>query len=1112
MKKLAFKSIRTRLTFWFLVMTLVPLLIVIIISFEYEKRSMEKDTISKLVAIRNLKVQQLENWINERIGDLRTMSGDYEIRNLENVFGVKNKSPEDIKKIEKAQHLLNRYLENYRDYKEIFIIGCNSGKVEVSTNPNMIGKNKSHDPYFTNTMKSRSIYIKDIYYSKTLNEKGMTISIPISCLSHNGKHIAGILVARINIDKSLRSLFQNRVGLGKTGETLIVNKDGVALNELKWYENAPLNLRISTKPAVDALHGKTDVIITKDYRGKKVLAAYTYIRETGWGFICKQDIHELNIPVHAMLINFLVLLGFTTVIIYFLASFVSKIISKPIVKMNIITRKIKNGDYSVKNIIKSKDELGSLAYSINEMANSIKSHAEIQDGVKDISVTMVGKSSIRIFCSDLLKQLMKITDSNMGAFYILNEEKSEFEHYLSIGTNEKLFNSFNAENSEGEFANAVFNKKISHIRDIPKNSTFTFKTTAGEIIPKEIITIPIITDDTVVAIISLANIHKFSKESCLVIEQSWNALNSSYSNLISNERTRILAENLSKINLKLEAQTEEMQEQTEELQSQSEELQNQNVELETQRKRVEEANRLKSEFLSNMSHELRTPLNSIMALSRVLIMQTKNTLTEEEKKYLEIIERNGKQLLRLINEILDLSKIEAGKMKLNLTSFSLNSMLKNIEDSFLPIIKEKNLDFNMNIMENIPMIYSDESKLHQVLQNIVSNAVKFTEKGEIKIQATLNSNKIYIEVEDTGVGIPQNELKHIFDEFRQVDGSSSRMYEGTGLGLAIAIKMMKIIGGDIKVKSKIKKGSTFIISFPFKYSKNNATGIQISKHNEKNDFYGQENIDEKIETEKENSDVRILIVEDNETAVIQVKSILKNENYVVDVATDGKKALEYLKHTIPDGIILDLMMPNVDGFEVIKEMMKNSLTKEIPILVLTAKDITSKELSKLTANKIYKLIQKGDIDTKKFLAIIKSMLKDKQKSNAELKKNNHGKTKINVLVIEDNQDNLTTIKAILKNKFNIYEAENGKKALNIIAAEKIDVILLDMTLPEMSGEEIVKIIKTSSEFNNIPIIAVTAMAMKNDREKCLEMGCADYVSKPINHIVLINTIEKCLHS
>ena len=1366
MKTITFKSIRTRLTYWFLLLTLIPLLIILVVTYNQEKRTIEKDTYNKLTAIRDLKVQQVETWLDERLGDLQVSAGDFEIRGLDHIFAKTTRSQEDVNKIEIANELLNRYLRNYDDYGEIFIIDANTGVIELSSNNNSVGNNKSQDSYFTVPIETGEIYIKDIYYSQTTHQPEMTISMPISCFSH-GEHIIGIIVVRINPENSLYSILSNRVGLGDTGETLIVNKDVVALNELRWYENAPLNLQIYAEPAVNAASGETGITKTNDYRNEKILAAYTYIPRTEWGFIAKQDLNELNAPIREMINNFLIIFLVAGIIITLIALRVSKSISKPIIEMNNVARKFGSGDFSIRNKYTSEDEIGSLAREFNNMADLTESRNIIQTGVVDISKNIIGNTSMQDFGNSLLQKMMEITRANMSTFYILNELTSEYEHFTSIGANKDLLRSFSSQHPEGEFGNAVSKKEIFYLRNISEDTIFKFVTTAGELIPKEIITIPIITDNVAVALISLISNTTFSIESYSTIEQSWIAINSIYTNLMANERTRILSEHLSRTNQQLEAQTEELQEQSEEMQSQSEELQQsseelqeQNQELEMQRMQVEEANRLKSEFLSNMSHELRTPLNSIMALSRVLIMQAKNKLTDEENNYLEIVERNGKQLLKLINDILDLSKIEAGKMEVNPKSMSLKTLLQDIKDNLQPISNEKGLEFELNIANVLPQIETDEGKLHQILQNIVGNAVKFTEKGKVEINVNSNADNVLIQVIDTGIGIPADALLHIFEEFRQVDGTSSRSYEGTGLGLAIAHKLIKILGGNINAESRLGKGSTFTITLPIKWqgeaqlqsfqtfkpvthksddktilvvdddpkfvnkisdylnvagyktisaysgkealklaeeyqpfaitldvmmptmdgwevlqklksklvtkdipvivvsvSEDNKTGFalgavgyvqkpvdkyllisEINKlHNKPNSvmivddnkidrkqmsqIIQAENIktilandgnecisliqqsipdvlvldlmmpemdgfqvldrirkDQKtrnlpvivvtakdltredksklsgkvssvlaksestpqdlfkeisrilnrleqkeIESEKDNSEKRILVVEDNDATVIQMKAILEHENYIVEVASDGLQALEHVKHTIPDGIILDLMMPEMDGFEVLESIRSTDTTKQIPILILTAKDLTKKDLSKLSTNNVQQLVQKGDVDVDGLLLKVKMMLgngtyeqQEDRKKGERGKPEKTGKQKKiidgvpNILVVEDNPDNMITIKAIIGNDYNIWEAMDGEEGLHRIANDKPDLVLMDISLPKMDGMEVVTIIRETENLKDIPMIAVTAKAMKEDKDIIMNAGFDDYITKPIDQKLLLKTIKKWL--
>ena len=375
MKKLTFKSIRSRLTFWFLIIALMPLFIGIILTYYQDKIIIRHENIDKLVAIRDLKVQQLNYWLDERVGDLKAIAKDYEVRTLGKIFDKKIKSPEDIKKMEIARKLMFRYLEDYDAYVEAFIINAHTGIVEISTKPKYEGMDKSNDTYFTKPLKTNEIFIKDIYYAESTGHIiEMTFSIPIFCLHDDPTHLIGIMVMRIDLSNSLYPLLKNKIGLGQTGETLIVNKNVMALNELRGYKNAPLNLQISAKPAISASQGKTGIVSTNDYKNEEVLAAYTYIPRTEWGFVCKQNISELEAPIHELIKNLTILLIVSVTIVVLIVLWISKLISKPIKDINIATQKIINGNYSVKVPVNSRDELGSLAHSINEMAVSIESN------------------------------------------------------------------------------------------------------------------------------------------------------------------------------------------------------------------------------------------------------------------------------------------------------------------------------------------------------------------------------------------------------------------------------------------------------------------------------------------------------------------------------------------------------------------------------------------------------------------------------------------------------------------------------------------------------------------------------------------------------------------
>ncbi len=270
-----------------LIISILPLLISAGIIYTQRRRNIQVMQFAKLEAVRDLKVREINRWLEQRTGDLLSIIEDFEIQDLERPFGNPEQTQDELFILTNAERILKRYLANYRDYSELSIINASSAKIEVSTDKTRVGQDRSRDLNFTEPLRTGELYIKDIYYSPTLRQPAMTFSIPVRCWADDGEHVIGVLVARIDLEGSLYDLLLNRTGMGNTGETLIVNRDVVALNELRHQDNAPLRLKIEARPAVLAADGKTGITETVDYRGEKVLAAYTYISRTGWGFVAK---------------------------------------------------------------------------------------------------------------------------------------------------------------------------------------------------------------------------------------------------------------------------------------------------------------------------------------------------------------------------------------------------------------------------------------------------------------------------------------------------------------------------------------------------------------------------------------------------------------------------------------------------------------------------------------------------------------------------------------------------------------------------------------------------------------------------------------------------------
>jgi signal transduction histidine kinase/HAMP domain-containing protein len=848
MKRPSFKRIKTRFTFWFLIIALIPLIFGMLIGFYQEKQEIEKGTFSKLISIRNLKVQQLEQWLYERKGDIHIIAEDIEIRSLEAILEKKSKLTDDIEKIKIAEIVMNRFMnhyEDYEDYEEIFIIGINSGLVEISTNPEMLGKNKSNDLYYTVPIETGEMYIKDIYSSESMGKPQMTISLPIYCLSHN-THVIGILVVSINLEKSLFKLLLNRVGLGKTGETLIVNKDVIALNELRWRDNAPLNLKISAEAAVSGAQGKTGIVITTDYRGEDILAAYTYIPETGWGFVCKQDIDELNAPILEMIRNYIVLFIITITIVLIIIYFVSKSIAKPIVNLNLVANQIQAGNLSVRNKVFPQNELGSLALAFNNMADAVESKMKIQKEVSEIFEIVIKQSSLKEFSSKLLKKMMKSVGANMSVFYLLNDNTSEYEHFISFGASEELLISFKTENPDAEFEKTLSEKSIYCIEDISEDTILKYKPESGDSTPKEIITIPIIVEGSVIALISLVNINKFNKFSYEVLTQSLNAINISYSSLLSNERTRIFAESLARINQQLETQSEKLEDQTtalnkqaEELNLTSEKLQVQNTALETKNEKISEsqqamtylmedmnesseqlrianeqlkkANNEMEAFSYSVSHDLRAPLRAIDGFTRILMEDYIVDLDAEGKRLGSVIQNNAKKMGQLIDDLLAFSRL--GRSEFQNSFIDMDHMVNSIYYQVTDEEQKKHIDMSI---DNLGSAYGDLAMIKQVWINLISNAIKFSSKKKksvIRITCKKkNVEKFVYCISDNGAGFDMRYIDKLFGVFQRLH--SPKEFEGTGVGLANVQRIITRHGGEVWAESEVDQGAKFYFSLP----------------------------------------------------------------------------------------------------------------------------------------------------------------------------------------------------------------------------------------------------------------------------------------------------------
>lgn len=770
--------------------------------------------------------------------------------------------------------------------------------------------------------------------------------------------------------------------------------------------------------------------------------------------------------------------------------FLMQTIHAPLRALVDVIERFRKGERRARSGYTSTSEVGVLTGAFDELAETIETQVRIDEQAAQLAGAMLREKEPGNFCRVLLQVLTEQTGSQVGAVYLLDPARSGFECLASVGLGEALPASVPADTGSGEFGAALASGRMQRVADIPADTPFTFRVVSGVFRPRELLALPLRAGEETVGLISLGSLRPYPPAALRLLETTLGTVSAGMSGVLAYRQIQALAARLEAQNAELQLQSVELQRQQqelaaqgEELRQQSEELRGQNVELAQQRLSVEEASRLKTAFLSNMSHELRTPLNSVLVLSHLLREQAGEKLSEEQRGYLDIMARNGKHLLSLINGILDLAKIEAGCLTLEPRPFSPRLTLESLLANLDPLARAKNLELRQQIQDDLPRLESDEIRLTQILQNLVGNAIKFTDQGSVTVFARSDGIHLLVDVTDTGIGIPVDAQEMIFDEFRQVDGSPTRRYEGTGLGLAIARKTARLLGGDLSVDSRPGAGATFTLRLPLVWPHAEVPVLTLTPPTAGPTVY-----------RPDGPRPRILLVDDNEAAILQLRGALEEAGYSVEVARAAQQACDSLAHSLPDAVVLDLMMPEVDGFALLQTIRSGPATAGLPVLVLTAKDLSAEELRRLRGANVQQLVRKGDVDRAGLLGRVNALLEPRPC----------------VLIVEDCPDNLATVRALLQRRYRLVEATDGEAALRVAAEARPDLILLDMGLPKLDGHGVARALRRDPALRHIPILAVTAQALQGDREKALASGCQDYLVKPIDAATLGETIRRYL--
>lgn len=939
-------------------------------------------------------------------------------------------------------------------------------------------------------------------------------------------------------------------------------------------------------------------------------------------------------------------------------------------------QQVSSGNYQYNITPKSeKDILGNALHkmtkSLRETTAANEKHNWLATGLNQLSEEIRGDKEIETLAADTLAFLCRYTNAALGAFYLAEDNILRFSagYAFTVQDNGEDGLAFN----EGVLGQVAVSQESMYLEGINREDV-VLRSSFIEHKPANIIIVPLVADGITLGVIELGSLDAFTDAQKEFISATLESIAIGINSAIARRKIQMLLEEtqvqseelqsqqeeLRQMNEELEEQTQSLKQQQEELQITNEELEEQTQALEMKNKEMEQAkndieqkniqieasSKYKSEFLANMSHELRTPLNSLLILSKDLSENKGKNLTVDQVESAEIIYNSGYDLLNLINEVLDLSKIEAGKMSVNTERVNLKELAETTFKNFRHHAEQKKLGFKVEFGENLPeYIVTDRQRLDQIIKNIVANAIKFTDKGGITLTISQHTNNtVAIAVKDTGIGIPYDKQASIFEAFQQADGGTSRKYGGTGLGLSISRELVRLLGAELKLESKVNEGSTFTLVIPEAFSAGQESTAHIPAYNPSHgtykgaeEFYKIPSIPDDRETITQEDKTVLIIEDDQKFATVLLKQAHQKNFKVITAATgemglllaetykphaiimdmnlpgiNGDKVLSELKHNIAlrhipvhiisgddrsldmiksgaleyftkpvekkqleeafnriedfiarkmknllivesneqsrqsmcrligngdvkcfeaqtghdalrlysdnhiDCIVLDLDLSDMTGFELIDMMQKEKPGSMSPVIVYTDRTLTREEndeLQRCTESIIIKGAKSEERlldETALFLhRAISDLPESKQQAIANIQDKDALFKGKKILLADDDMRNVFALSKVLKERgLEILKAENGKSALNVLDKTlTVDLVLMDIMMPEMDGYEAMKAIRQQSKYRNLPIIALTAKAMKEDRQKCIDAGANDYITKPVDVDRLLSLIR-----
>ncbi|HTP70064.1 MAG TPA: HAMP domain-containing protein [Dongiaceae bacterium] len=948
---------------------------------------------------------------------------------------------------------------------------------------------------------------------------------------------------------------------------------------------------------------------------------------------------------------------------------------------------VTKGDLTRSIQVEARGEVADLKDNLNTMIDNLRLTTERnteQDWLKTnlarFTGMLQGQRDLVTVGRMLLSELAPLVSAQQGVIYRMETEEAAGMVLLSAFADDtQEGHRGRLALGEGLIGQCAIEKRRMLIADLPEH-TAPVRSGLFTAVPRNVIVLPILFEDHVKAVIELASLSKFTASHLAFLDQLTASIGIVLNSIEATMQTEGLLKQSQQLATELQTQQKELQQTNEQLAQKAQQLAEQNVEVERKNQEIEQARRAleekakelaltskyKSEFLANMSHELRTPLNSILVLGQQLSDNPDNNLTPKQVEFARTIHGAGTDLLNLISDILDLSKIESGTVSVEAEEVFFASLLDMVARPFRHEAERKHLSFEVHSDAHLGRsLITDSKRLQQVLKNLLSNAFKFTEQGGVRLSVSAatggwseshpilsnSASVIAFEVTDSGIGIPLEKQRIIFEAFQQADAGTSRKYGGTGLGLAISRELASLLGGEIQLRSAPEKGSVFTLYLPQTYAGASAAApvtetrasssglpmqltrsassepvirIEDDRENlqpedsvlliiEDDPHYARivcdlardkgfkvllatrgaeglalareyrptavsldvflpdmlgwtilnhlkqdpairhipvqmltldedrhhglargafsfvtkptspEGLDSALDRIKQFAAPRrkrLLVVEDNPAEQLSIRELLEHEDIDVTVVSTGSEALTIVKDSQFDCLVLDLRLPDMTGFEVLENLRDSLDLGDLPVVVFTGKELSSEEdtqLHSLARSVVVKGVESPERlldETALFLhRVVGDLPIEKQRMLDRLHRSDEALVGKKVLVVDDDVRNIFALSSVLERRgMSVLTAGTGREAIATLeSTSDVAIVLMDIMMPEMDGYETMQVIRGNVALRRLPIIALTAKAMKGDREKCLEAGASDYLAKPVNTEQLLSALRIWLH-